>query len=95
MKPSVVLSVLGALEALKGVARELDDCAFPLLDDIIVTSNPEDAFKDANLSWDSETKTFSGASNERRGYGGSPTPKGDETNTCPWMNENFKFQVSF
>ena len=38
-----------ALEALRGVAMELDDCAFPLLDEIIVTSNPEEAFKDANL----------------------------------------------
>ena len=44
-----LLEIPPALEALKGVAMELDDCAFPLLDDIIVTSNPEEAFKDANL----------------------------------------------
>ena len=44
-----LLELPPALEALKGVAMELDDCAFPLLDEIIVTSNPEEAFKDANL----------------------------------------------
>tara|TARA_B100000965_G_scaffold390781_1_gene398162 strand:- start:252 stop:1226 length:975 start_codon:yes stop_codon:yes gene_type:complete len=44
-----LLEIPPALEALKGVAMELDDCAFPLLEDIIVTSNPEEAFKDANL----------------------------------------------
>ena len=44
-----LLEIPPALEALRGVAMELDDCAFPLLDDIVVTSNPEEAFKDANL----------------------------------------------
>ena len=44
-----LLEIPPALEALRGVAMELDDCAFPLLEDIIVTSNPEEAFKDANL----------------------------------------------
>ena len=44
-----LLEIPPALEALNGVAMELDDCAFPLLDEIIVTSNPEEAFKDANL----------------------------------------------
>ncbi len=34
--------------ALKGVAMELDDCAFPLLQDIILSDKPEVAFKDAN-----------------------------------------------
>ena len=37
-----------AQAALKGVAMELDDCAFPLLQDIICTDKPEVAFKDAN-----------------------------------------------
>jgi len=44
-----LLEIPPALEALKGVAMELDDCAFPLLEDIIVTSDSEEAFKDANL----------------------------------------------
>ena len=44
-----LLEIPPALEALRGVAMELDDCAFPLLDEIVVTSNPEEAFKDANL----------------------------------------------
>ncbi|NRA37187.1 MAG: malate dehydrogenase [Planctomycetes bacterium] len=34
--------------ALKGVAMELDDCAFPLLQDIILSGDPKEAFKDAN-----------------------------------------------
>ena len=37
-----------AMKALEGVAMELDDCAFPLLHDIVQTSKPEEAFGDAN-----------------------------------------------
>ncbi len=35
--------------ALRGVAMELDDCAFPLLSDMVLTDDPKVAFKDA--SW--------------------------------------------
>jgi malate dehydrogenase len=35
-------------EAMKGVAMELDDCAFPLLTDMVLTGDPEVAFKDAD-----------------------------------------------
>src|SRR3954451_994063 len=34
--------------ALKGVAMELDDCAFPLLQDMVLTGDPLVGFKDAN-----------------------------------------------
>lgn len=44
-----LLEIPPALEALKGVAMELDDCAFPLLEDITVTSDSEEAFTGANL----------------------------------------------
>ncbi len=44
-----LLEIPPALEALKGVAMELDDCAFPLLEEVIVTSDVNEAFKDANL----------------------------------------------
>lgn len=37
-----------AMKALEGVCMELDDCAFPLLSGIVQTSNPEEAFGDAN-----------------------------------------------
>ena len=37
-----------ALKALSGVAMELDDCAFPLLQSIVCTDKAEVAFKDAN-----------------------------------------------
>jgi malate dehydrogenase len=37
-----------AMDALKGVCMELDDCAFPLLHDMIQTSDPNVGFKDAN-----------------------------------------------
>jgi malate dehydrogenase len=39
-----------AMNALKGVAMELDDCAFPLLHDMVLTSDPNEGFKDANWS---------------------------------------------
>src|ERR1051326_4569030 len=37
-----------AMKALEGVAMELDDCAFPLLQDMVLTSDPSVGFKDAN-----------------------------------------------
>src|SRR5882762_7578807 len=43
-----LLEIEPAMKALEGVAMELDDCAFPLLSDIILTSKPEKAFEDAN-----------------------------------------------
>ena len=44
-----LLEIPPALDALAGVAMELQDCAFPLLDNVIVTSNPDEAFTGANL----------------------------------------------
>jgi malate dehydrogenase len=38
-----------AQQALKGVAMELDDCAFPLVSDIVLTDDPRVAFRDT--SW--------------------------------------------
>lgn len=46
-----LLEVPGAIEALKGVKMELDDCAFPLLDDMVVTSNLEIAFRDVDYAF--------------------------------------------
>ena len=43
-----LLEITPALDALRGVAMELDDCAFPLLHGIVCTDKPETAFKDAN-----------------------------------------------
>src|SRR3954469_17962961 len=37
-----------AQQALKGVAMELEDCAFPLLSDIVLTDDPKTAFRDVN-----------------------------------------------
>jgi malate dehydrogenase len=44
-----LLEIEPALKALEGVAMELDDCAFPLLTDIVLTANTEKAFEGA--SW--------------------------------------------
>ena len=38
-------------EVLKGVQAELHDCAFPLLDDIVITSNLSTAFKDVDYNF--------------------------------------------
>lgn len=43
-----LLELEAALPALKGVAMELEDCAFPLLKNIVMTSDLNVAFKDAN-----------------------------------------------
>src|SRR5690606_33414148 len=37
-----------AMNALKGVAMELEDCAFQLLQDMVLTSDAGEGFKDAN-----------------------------------------------
>lgn len=37
-----------AMKALEGVAMELDDCAFPLLTDMVLTDDSKVGFKDAN-----------------------------------------------
>ena len=44
-----LLELEQALPALKGVAMELEDCAFPLLRNIVMTSDLNVAFKDANF----------------------------------------------
>ncbi len=42
------IPVEGPQKALRGVAMELDDCAFPLLRGMILTGDPREAFADAN-----------------------------------------------
>ena len=39
-----LLEIEPAMKGLQGVAMELDDCAFPLLTDMVLTSNTEEAF---------------------------------------------------
>jgi len=43
-----LLEVTPALDALAGVAMELDDCAFPLLNCVTTTDSAEEAFSDAD-----------------------------------------------
>ncbi len=45
-----LLEIPPALDALKGVAMELDDCAFPLLQEVICTDDPNVAFKDTDYA---------------------------------------------
>lgn len=45
-----LLDIPAAMPAVKGVVMELDDCAFPLLAGIVVTDDPNVAFKDADYA---------------------------------------------
>ncbi|GAA5316546.1 MAG: malate dehydrogenase [Candidatus Pelagadaptatus aseana] len=45
-----MLEITPALNALKGVAMELDDCAFPLLAGMVCTDDANVAFKDADYA---------------------------------------------
>ena len=45
-----LLEITPALNALKGVVMEINDCAYPLLDSVIVTDDVNVAFKDANIA---------------------------------------------
>ncbi|HIG22371.1 MAG TPA: malate dehydrogenase [Henriciella marina] len=44
-----LLEITPALGALEGVVMELNDCAFPLLNKIVATDDPNVAFKDADF----------------------------------------------
>src|SRR5262245_48387655 len=43
-----LLEITPAMPALEGVAMELDDCSFPCLQEIVLTDDPNRAFKDCN-----------------------------------------------
>jgi malate dehydrogenase len=45
-----LLEITPALDALKGVVMELDDCAFPTLAGIVATDDPNVAFKDTDYA---------------------------------------------
>ena len=45
-----LLEITPALGAVKGVVMELDDCAFPLVQDIVYTDDANLAFKDADYA---------------------------------------------
>jgi malate dehydrogenase len=45
-----LLEITPALDALKGVVMELDDCAFPTLAGIVATDDPNTAFKDTDYA---------------------------------------------
>ncbi len=45
-----LLEITPALDALRGVAMELEDCAFPLLEEVVQTDDPNTAFGDANYA---------------------------------------------
>ena len=44
-----LLEIEPALKAAEGTAMELDDCAFPLLESIDISSDPDEAFDGANV----------------------------------------------
>ena len=44
-----LIEIAPALETLKGVVMELDDCAFPLLTDVVATADLNEGFK--NVNW--------------------------------------------
>ena len=43
-----ILEIPPAMDALRGVVMELEDCAQPLLHDIVISDDPNVAFRDAN-----------------------------------------------
>jgi len=45
-----LLEITPAMGALEGVVMELNDCAFPLLQDVVISDDPEVAFKDTDYA---------------------------------------------
>ena len=46
-----LLEIPPAMDALKGVVMELNDCAFPLVEDIIISDDPNVAFKEIDFAF--------------------------------------------
>ena len=46
-----LLEIPPAMDALKGVVMELNDCAYPLVQDIIISDDPNVAFKDVDYAY--------------------------------------------
>lgn len=46
-----LLEITPAMDALKGVVMELNDCAFPLVAGVISTDDPNEAFKDTDYAF--------------------------------------------
>jgi len=44
------LEITPAMQALEGVAMEIDDCAFPLVDSMVLTDDPNEAFKGIDVA---------------------------------------------
>jgi malate dehydrogenase len=45
-----LLEITPALKALEGVVKELDDCAFPLLEEVEISDDPNQAFNDVSYA---------------------------------------------
>jgi malate dehydrogenase len=45
-----LLDITPAMDALRGVVMEVEDCAFPLVEDIVQTDDPDEAFAGANFA---------------------------------------------
>lgn len=45
-----LLEITPAMKVLEAVKMELNDCGFPLLQDVVITDDPKVAFKDANVA---------------------------------------------
>jgi len=45
-----LLEIPPAMEAMSGVVMEIEDCAFPLVQGIVATDQPDEAFKDADIA---------------------------------------------
>ncbi len=46
-----LLEITPALDALKGVVMELNDCAYPLLHKVVVTDDPKEAFNNVDFAF--------------------------------------------
>lgn len=46
-----ILELPEAIQALQGVAMELEDCSFPLLKEVVIGSNPFEVFKDVDYAF--------------------------------------------
>ena len=61
-----LLEITPALDALRGVVMELEDCAFPLLAGVVQTDDANKAFEGVNIAMLVELKTKNDAATDKK-----------------------------
>ena len=83
-----LMEITPALGALRGVVMELNDCAYPLLHDVVVTDDPAVAFRDADYAM------LVGARPRGKAWSGGTCLPGTEGSSAPRAGPSTTMQAA-